>query len=122
MKSLQQYVTITKQHFPTKRKHTKTIITFLCSALLYYAIHFLKDCTLDKNLLVKAWVHTYIFEAHLVCEASAIAALNKSVPLSDTLSTADWSRDSTFRTFYYRPIRIQQICRVYFKLTTNNGE
>ena len=32
-----------------------------------------------------------------------LAALNKGVTLGDILQVADWSLDSIFRRFYYRP-------------------
>ena len=41
-------------------------------------------------------------EAHSVRGASASAALRKGVSIGDVLSTADWTRESTFRRFYYR--------------------
>ena len=37
------------------------------------------------------------FKAHSVRGALASAAMNRGVSLSDILSTADWSKESTFR-------------------------
>jgi len=56
-----------------------------------------------KDLLKKAGVNTDVFKAHSVRGATTSAALDKGVLISDILSTADWSRESTFRNFYYRP-------------------
>jgi len=56
----------------------------------------------------KAGIDTTIFKAHLVRGASNTAAAEKGVLMADILQTADWSRDSTFKRFYYRP-------------TSNNG-
>ena len=54
-----------------------------------------------KDLLGEAGVDKS-FGAHSVRGASTSAALNRGVPLSDILNTADWSKESTFRRFYYR--------------------
>jgi len=56
-----------------------------------------------KDLLKEAGVNTDVFKAHSVRGATTSAALDKGVLISDILSTADWSRESTFRNFYYRP-------------------
>jgi len=56
-----------------------------------------------KDLLKAAGIDTKVFKAHSVRGASTSAAMDKGVPLSDILSTADWSRDTTFKRFYYRP-------------------
>jgi len=57
-----------------------------------------------KDLLKEAGVNTEVFKAHSVRGATTSAALDKGVHISDILSTADWSRESTFRSFYYRPL------------------
>ena len=46
---------------------------------------------------------TSIFKAHSVRGASSTAAAEKGVLIADILRTADWSKDSTFKRFYYRP-------------------
>ena len=56
-----------------------------------------------KDLLGQAGVDTSVFKAHSVRGAAATAALNKGVTLADILQAADWSSDTTFRRFYYRP-------------------
>ena len=56
-----------------------------------------------KEVLARAGIDTNIFKAHLVRGASATAAHNKGVSLEDILHLADWSTDSMFRRFYYRP-------------------
>lgn len=56
-----------------------------------------------KEILKKAGVDTAMFKAHSVRGASSTAALRKGVLIEDILRTADWSTDSTFRRFYYRP-------------------
>lgn len=55
-----------------------------------------------KDLLKEAGVDTEVFKVHSVRGASTSAALKKGVHLSDILNTADWSKESTFKKFYYR--------------------
>ena len=56
-----------------------------------------------KEMLGKAGVDTSVFKVHSVRGASSTAASQKGVLIEDILRTVDWSRDSTFRRFYYRP-------------------
>ena len=56
---------------------------------------FLKDAGID----------TSIFSTHSIRGASATAAMEKGVTLSNILHIADWSSDTTFRRFYYRPVK-----------------
>ena len=56
-----------------------------------------------KDILQLAGVDTAVFSAHSVRGASTSAALSKGIHLADILGMADWSRDSTFKRFYYRP-------------------
>ena len=55
---------------------------------------FLKDAGID----------TGTFSAHSVRGASATAAMDEGVTLTDILHVADWSSDTTFWRFYYRPM------------------
>lgn len=57
-----------------------------------------------KDMLAGAGIDTKTFKAHSVRGASSSAALRKGVHISDILRTADWSKDSTFKRFYYRPV------------------
>ena len=47
---------------------------------------------------------TSTFKAHSVRGASASAAVSGGLHITDVLKTADWSRESTFKQFYYRPV------------------
>ena len=58
-----------------------------------------------KEMLGKAGIDTSIFKAHSVRSASSTAAVVKRVLIEDILHTADWSTDSTFQRFYYRPVQ-----------------
>ena len=57
-----------------------------------------------KDLLKEAGIDVSVFKAHSVRGASTTAALTKGVSVTDILHTADWSSDTTFRRFYYRPL------------------
>ena len=52
-----------------------------------------------------AGIDTIIFKAHSVRSASTSAAAMQGVTTEDLLNAADWSTDSSFRRFYYKPVR-----------------
>ena len=56
-----------------------------------------------KSVLTKAGIDTNIFKAHSVRGASTSAAASAGVTTNDILNAADWSSESVFRKFYYRP-------------------
>ena len=56
-----------------------------------------------KSLLQLAGVDTTIFSAHSLRGAPTTEALNQGVSVQDILGMADWSQESTFTGFYYRP-------------------
>ena len=58
-----------------------------------------------KTLLGKAGIDTGIFKAHSVRGAAASAAANAGVTTADILQAADWSSESVFTKFYYKPVR-----------------
>ena len=55
-----------------------------------------------KDTIKRAGVDTNTFKAHSVRGASTSAAVGKGLHIADVLKTADWTRKSTFRQFYYR--------------------
>ena len=57
-----------------------------------------------KDSIKRAGVDTSTFKAHSVRGASASAAASGGLHITDVLKTADWSRESTFKQFYYRPV------------------
>lgn len=57
-----------------------------------------------KNMLAKAGVDAN-FKAHSTRAASTSAAKNRGVATKDILCAADWSRESTFQRFYYKPVQ-----------------
>ena len=50
-----------------------------------------------------AGIDISIFTAHSTRSASASAAADSGITSSDILKAADWSTESVFRKFYYRP-------------------
>ena len=55
------------------------------------------------DFLSDSGVDTDIFKAHSVRGAASSAAINAGVSLKEILNLADWSQDSSFVRFYYRP-------------------
>ena len=100
VKCLQQYETVTEQYRPKEQEPNPLFLSYIRP---YKPITSQRIAHWIKNLLEEAGVDTSVFKAHSVRGASATVALNKGVSLSDILNTADWSKDSTFRRFYYRP-------------------
>ena len=58
-----------------------------------------------KSLLGKAGIDTAIFKAHSVRGAAATSAHNAGITTGDILNAADWSTQSVFQKFYYKPSR-----------------
>jgi len=56
-----------------------------------------------KEVLKLSGIDVSIFTAHSTRSASASAAADSGVTTSDILKAADWSAESVFRKFYYRP-------------------
>ena len=50
----------------------------------------------------EAEIFTTFFKAHFVRGASSTAVAEKGVLIADVLCMLDWSKDSTFKRFYYR--------------------
>ena len=66
--------------------------------LLYY-------CPLVEVHFGEGRVDTSIFGAHSIRGAASSTAHNMGVTISDILNAADWSSDSVFQKFYYKPSR-----------------
>ena len=56
-----------------------------------------------KEVLKLSGFDTNIFTAHSTRSASSSAAADSGVTTNDILKAADWSSESVFRKFYYRP-------------------
>ena len=57
-----------------------------------------------ETTLEQAGIDTSIFKAHSTRGASTSAAALRGVTSSDIILAADWSSDSVFRRFYYKPV------------------
>ena len=57
-----------------------------------------------KKVLEKAGINTSIFKAHSTRGASVSAAAMRGVSTNDILHAADWSTETVFQKFYYKPI------------------
>lgn len=95
---LHKYLLITKT---LRKAETSLFISF-------YAPH--KKVTKDtisrwiKTVLKDSGIDTSIFKPHSVRAASVSKANNARLPLETILRTAGWSKESTFRKFYNKPI------------------
>ena len=56
-----------------------------------------------KTLIHEAGIDDH-FGAHSVRGASTTAATMQGMSVADVMRVADWTSDSTFKTFYYRPM------------------
>ena len=57
-----------------------------------------------KTVLTLSGIDTSIFKAHSVRGASVSAARNLGVTTKEILDTADWSTESVFQKYYYKPV------------------
>lgn len=62
-----------------------------------------------KSVLSLAGIDTGIFKAHSVRGAATTAAYDKGVPIQQILSLANWSNETTFRKYYLRSSRHDDI-------------
>ena len=56
-----------------------------------------------KSLLEAAGIDTSVFTAHSVRGTSSSVAANLGITTNDILKAADWSSESVFERFYYKP-------------------
>ena len=56
-----------------------------------------------KSLLEAARIDTLEFSAHSVQGVSSSVAANLGITANDILKAADWSSESVFQKFYYKP-------------------
>ena len=56
-----------------------------------------------KSTLTKSGINTDIFKAHSVRSAAVSSAANAGVTISEIISAADWSNETVFQKFYYKP-------------------
>ena len=69
-----------------------------------------------------AGIDVAIFKAHSTCGTSSTAAAEKGALISDILWTADWSSDSTFKHFYYRPTTSDGYAQIVLQQKERRGD
>ena len=72
-----------------------------------------------KEVMAAAGIDTSTFKAHSVRSASTSAASMQGVTTQDILSAADWSTESTFQKFYYKPVRNTVFAKSVLAATKN---
>ena len=72
-----------------------------------------------KQVIGDAGIDTSIFKAHSVRAASTSAAANLGISTNEILEAADWSNNSTFQRFYYKPIRNSTFAKAVLSATNN---
>lgn len=76
-----------------------------------------------KSIRAKAGVDTSIFKAHSIRAASTSAAAGAGVTTNDILNAADWSSESVFHKFYYKPEQTNQFgVSLLSKLPTTSSD
>ena len=73
-----------------------------------------------KKVISDAGIDTNIFKAHSVRSAATSAAANQGVTTEEILKAADWSTESSFQRFYYKPVRDTNFARTVLSSATNN--
>ena len=61
-----------------------------------------------KSILDMAGIDSNIFSAHITRAASTSAAYNRAASIDSILNAAGWSKDSTFKKFYWKPVQKQK--------------
>ena len=83
------------------------------------------SCTIArwlKETLRLAGIDVSIFSGHSVRGASTSAAAGAGVTMAYIMQAADWSTESVFRRFYYRPSHDVSYGRTVLSSTTLSGE
>ena len=70
-----------------------------------------------KSLLEAAGIDTAEFSAHSVRGASSSVAANLGITTNDILKAADWSSESVFKKFYYKPTKDPSFRRAVLSTT-----
>ena len=100
---LQEYEKRTKEFRPQidNSKANRLLLSYIrphkpitSDTLSRWVVEFLKDAGVD----------TSVFKAHSTRSATSSAAVRNNCSLKDILALADWTTDSTFKKFYYRPV------------------
>ena len=85
---------------PIRGDETKLLISFIKP---YRAVTSSSVARWLKSVLSAAGIDTEIFSAHSTRGASSSAAANVGITTNDILKAANWSSESAFQKFYYKP-------------------
>ena len=58
-----------------------------------------------RSMMEKAGIDTSMFKAHSARGAAATVAANAGITTEDVLRAADWTSDTVFKKFYYKPTK-----------------
>ena len=72
-----------------------------------------------KDVMGAAGIDISNFKAHSVRGASTSAAASRGITTEEILEAADWSTESSFRRFYYKPVRSTSFARSVLSATNN---
>ena len=98
METLKSYETRTAPNRGTEEKQ------FLALIKPYKAVTSSTIARWLKSLLEAAGIDTSVFSAHSVRGVSSSAAANLGITTNEILKAADWSSQSVFQRFYYKPV------------------
>ena len=73
-----------------------------------------------KDALHMAGVNTEVFSDHSTRSASTSWAAAKGIPINDILKAANWSSQTTFEQYYFRPTTSATYARMILQSTTEN--
>ena len=57
-----------------------------------------------KNCLLEAGIGSQVFKAHSTRGTATSAALRGGISIPEMVRLADWTYETTFKKFYYRPV------------------
>ena len=80
-----------KLFFSVNRPHTPIAAGILS--------HWVQDCLLDEG------IDSNVFKVHSIRSTATSGAAKAGISISKIIRLVDWTKESTFKKFYYRPIR-----------------
>ena len=73
-----------------------------------------------KKVICNSGTDTNILKAHSGRSVATTADANQGVTMEDILKAADWSIESSFQRFYYKPVQNNNFARTVVLSATNN--
>ena len=116
--TLRLYCDKTKQWRDVERVTEKPVV-FLTSTKPYGPASSATIARWIKTVLSRSGIDTTIFKAHSIRGASTSAAAEAGISIPEILEAGDWSSQSTFEKFYYRPCKSSSFGTAVLKLASN---